>query len=260
MANAENLDYNLNSLFASPSTAGITSGIDPANLPKKIINGKCVEVFPHQRLPVNTVFEVVHAHGGFTAYADKHPAYELVSGPSGEGLDEGYFPEINSIADAAGHDFTANVDLAITWDGLHVAAWLDWIDGITPTNASVMRPLGGNTPTLFGGNFQSVSVGQKTQGYKSDLSFTDGLLKALDFVDSSLGQIVKKLKDKGIYDDTLIIIASKHGQAPINPKLFGKVDPDAVTKDTDVPVLFNTVSFFPLSLNSTNVRNFERRR
>jgi predicted AlkP superfamily pyrophosphatase or phosphodiesterase len=193
-------------------------------------------------LRVNTVFEIVHSHGGVTAYADKHPAYDIVRGPSGLGLDEGYFPEINSIADSSGHDFTANVNLTITWDQLHVDAWLDWIDGKSPANAE--GSIKGKTPTLFGGNFQSVSVGQKTKGYMPDLSFTPDLLKALDFVDDSLGKIVNKLKSKGILDDTLIIVASKHGQAPINPALFGEVDPDSVTKDTDVEVLFQTVSLF----------------
>ncbi len=45
---------------------------------------------------MNTIFEVVHAHGQ-TAYTDKHPAYDLVRGPSGKGLSVGYFPEIQSL-------------------------------------------------------------------------------------------------------------------------------------------------------------------
>ena len=45
------------------------------------------------RLRVNTVIELVRAAGLQTAYTDKHPAYDLVRGPSGTGLSEGYFPE-----------------------------------------------------------------------------------------------------------------------------------------------------------------------
>jgi hypothetical protein len=45
------------------------------------------------RLRVNTVVELVRAAGLQTAYADKHPAYDLVRGPSGTGLSKGYFPE-----------------------------------------------------------------------------------------------------------------------------------------------------------------------
>ena len=91
-------------------------------------------------------------------------------------------------------------------------------------------------------NIAVVSVGQKTSGYKAgSLDFTDELLKTMEFVDASLGLIVQKLKAKGIYDDTLIIIASKHGQAPIDPTKYGKVDPLAVTNATGVDVAFQTV-------------------
>jgi hypothetical protein len=243
VTNAENLDYDQNKLFSG--------GINPANLAKKIVNGQCVEVFPHSRLRVNTVFEVVHEAGFATAYADKHAAYDLVRGPSGKGLTEGYFPEVNSLATnlipsaPAGDDFTAKVDFTITWDKLHVEAWLGWLDGVTPANAE--GSLNGVIPTLFGGNFQSVSVGQKTAGYEpGTLAFTPDLLKALDFVDDSLGKIVHKLKSKGLLHDTLIIVASKHGQASINPKLFGEVDPKNVQTDADVPVLFETVSLYAI--------------
>jgi len=243
--NAENLDFNLNLLFSG--------GINPANLQEKIINGKCEQVYPHSRLRVNTVWELAVEAGLTTAYADKHPAYDIVRGPSGKGLTEGYFPEINSLASQlfpgapAGDDFTANVTFAIAWDTLHVNAWLDWLDGKDPAHAE--GTLNGVIPDLFGGNFQSVSVGQKTSGYEPDtLAFTPHLLEALDFVDDSLGEIVEKLKSKGLLQDTLIIVASKHGQAPINPKLFGEVDPDTLQADTGVPVLLATVSLYECSL------------
>ena len=72
--------------------------------------------------------------------------------------------------------------------------------------------------------------------------FTPDLLKAIDFVDSSLGKVVNKLKSKGIYEDTLIIVASKHGQAPIDPTKYEKIPPKAVTNATKVEVAFQTVS------------------
>jgi hypothetical protein len=37
---------------------------------------------------------VVRAKGGRTAWADKHPAYDLVNGPSGKGVEDLYTPEI----------------------------------------------------------------------------------------------------------------------------------------------------------------------
>ncbi|TDL24276.1 type I phosphodiesterase/nucleotide pyrophosphatase [Rickenella mellea] len=219
----ETLDFNLTELFSG--------GINPANLPKALVNGKCTGVFPHQRVRVNTVWEVVHSKGKDTAYADKHPAYDLVRGPSGKGLSVGYFPEIASQANT--------VDATIAYDQLHVDAFLDWLDGKTPANSEGSLK---TVPTLFGGNFQSVSVGQKTVGYlnASGNPFTPELLKALDFVDASLGKVVAKLESKSLLDDTLIIVASKHGQAPIDPTKFGEVDPAAVVNATGVPLLFAT--------------------
>lgn len=94
-----------------------------------IVNGNCTEIYPHMRLRVNTVFEVVRATGPQTAYADKHPAYDLVRGPSGTGFSEGYFPK--QVATPT------TVNTIIAYDQLHVNAWLDWVDGITPANASI---------------------------------------------------------------------------------------------------------------------------
>ena len=85
----EDLDYNSTELFSG--------GIDPAHLPKIIVDGKCTLQYPHNRLQVNTVFEIIKASGKQTAYVDKHPAYDIVRGPSGTGLSTGYFPEIESI-------------------------------------------------------------------------------------------------------------------------------------------------------------------
>src|SRR5262249_35582470 len=61
--------------------------IDPAT---------CSVVWPHRYLRVNTVFNVAHDAGLRTAWSDKHPAYEIVAGPSGTGVDDLFTPEINS--------------------------------------------------------------------------------------------------------------------------------------------------------------------
>jgi predicted AlkP superfamily pyrophosphatase or phosphodiesterase len=90
---------------------------------------------------------------------------------------------------------------------------------------------------------RSVSVAQKTAGYvNGSLDFTPDLFRATDFVDDSLKKVVDKLIQKKIYDDTLILICSKHGQAPINPNLYGKIDPALVQNATGVDVLWVTVS------------------
>jgi hypothetical protein len=132
----ESIDYDDTLLFSG--------GIDPAHLPRTIVNGKCTAVYPHSRLRVNTIWEIVHQSGRETAYADKHPAYDIVRGPSGEGLTTSYFPEIAAIP--------TEVNPTIAYDQLHVNAFLDWLDGKVPTNST--GSLHG-IPALFGGNFQA---------------------------------------------------------------------------------------------------------
>lgn len=138
-------------------------------------------------------------------FLSKHPAYGLVRGSSGKGLTTGYFPEISSAV-----DYTANVSTCVQYDQLHVDAFLDWLDGNVPTNSE--GPLEGAIPAIFGGNFQSVSVGQKKSGYVAgSWDFPTALETAVKFVDDSLGLVVNKLKAKSLYDETLIIVCSKHG-------------------------------------------------
>src|SRR5262249_30446863 len=85
----ETVDHDLTQLFSG--------GIDPVNLPlRKHRDGRCTPVFPHQFIRVNTIFEVARAHGLRTARSDKHPAYDLVNGPSAKGVDDLYTREINS--------------------------------------------------------------------------------------------------------------------------------------------------------------------
>ncbi|KAI9862255.1 MAG: hypothetical protein M1813_004730 [Trichoglossum hirsutum] len=115
----ESIDFDSTKLFSG--------GINPDNLPKALISGKCVALYPHARLRVNTVWEVVASKGKETAYTDKHPSYDLVRGPSGKGLTSGYFPEVAAVP--------VTVDGTIPYDTLHVNAFLDWLNGATPANS-----------------------------------------------------------------------------------------------------------------------------
>ena len=111
------------------------------------------------------------------------------------------------------------------------------MNGTTPDHSEAQEKLTG-IPTLFGGNFQAVSVAQKTSGYVAKtLAFTPQLIKALDFVDAALGQVVAALKAKGVYDETLIAVVSKHGQSPIDPAKYAKIDGELVSAATGVDVL-----------------------
>ncbi len=69
------------------------SSIDPTTLP---IDSQGNVVYPHQFLKVNTIFDVAHNAGLYTAFSDKHPAYDIANGPSGNGINDLYTPEINS--------------------------------------------------------------------------------------------------------------------------------------------------------------------
>jgi hypothetical protein len=195
----EGVDFDLTQLNGG-------GGINPAFLPRDPNNG-CQPVFPHQYLRVNTIFEVVRAAGGWTAWTDKHPAYEWTNGPSGKGVDDFFGPEINSIpvalpqfagcspvnfpAPTPDDGWTTNLDNIKCYDSLHVQAVLNQIDGFTH-DRSRRAPV----PALFGTNFQAVSVGQKLKGngYADVLGTPSaGLQGELDFVDQSLGRMVSEL-------------------------------------------------------------------
>jgi len=211
--------------------------IDPTKLPRFIDeNGKCSPKYPHNAIRSNTIFEVVkNEMGGRTAWADKHPAYDLVNGPSGKGVDDLYTPELTN---AGGFDNTVSVVCTAQNDGLKVQGILNEIHGFThdgKTHVSV--------PAVFGMNFQAVSVGQKlekdnkvsdpTLACPTDTDpsingqpggYTDGagtptavLAYGLKKTDDALSAMIKALKNEGIYESTLFIVTAKHGQSPINP-------------------------------------------
>ena len=138
--------------------------IDPAQLPRiRDKFGNCVPMYPHSALRTNTIFEAVRSRGGYTAWADKHPAYDLVNGPSGKGVDDLYTPEITNVD---GFDATVSVVCTAQNDALKVQAILNQISGLTHDG----KP--GTVPTVFGMNFQAVSVGQKLAKDNRDGSCT----------------------------------------------------------------------------------------
>jgi predicted AlkP superfamily pyrophosphatase or phosphodiesterase len=209
--------------------------LDPTTLPNHIdANGKCVRLFPHNAMRSNTIFEVVRASGGVTAWADKHPAYDLVNGPSGQGVQDLFTPEITN---NNGFDATVSVVCTVANDQLKVNAILNEIHGRHHDGTP-----GLGVPEVFGMNFQAVSVGQKLSNDNSDGSCTadtqftgqpggyvDGagtptavLAYGLQKTDDALASFIAALKAQGIYDSTLIIISAKHGQSPINPVKVNK--------------------------------------
>jgi len=210
---SEAIDVENKSMFTS---------IDPAKL---VVDPKndCKPVYPHQLLRVNTIFEIVRAAGHRTAWSDKHPAYDLVNGPSGQGVDDLFAPEITVLG---GEDASASVKGGIDFDALRVAAILNELRGLDSAGKAKV-----GVPALLGMNFQAVSVTQKLKGggYKSaDAEPSDGLATALDFVDGALGQMKATLAAEHLEASTLVVLASKHGQSPIDPAKRRIVDKKAL--------------------------------
>jgi Type I phosphodiesterase / nucleotide pyrophosphatase len=222
---------------------GGVKSIDPAKLPRDPFKG-CAPVYPWNFVRANTIFGVIHAAGGYTAWSDKHPVYGAVSGPTGtaspSNVDDLYAPEINSlpialpgIKTASGVDCSTAVNLtAADWtsdfddikcyDQLKVNAVLNWIDGKTHLGTSTAV-----VPKIFGMNFQAVSVGQKliengVKGGYTDAAGTPtpSMLAEIKFVDGAIGQFVSELKKNHLLDSTTIIITAKHGQSPIDTHRF----------------------------------------
>jgi hypothetical protein len=255
---AENIDRNQLSIDAGFGTPNLYPGlpgsvlglpgdvpsieagmIDPAQLP--IDPKTCAPVYPHQYLRVNTIFQVVHDAGLRTAWSDKHPAYELLAGHSGTGIDDLFTPEINSSttdpslpAGPSGDWTTNNLDTQF-YDAIKVRSVINEIDGF---NHSRTRRVG--VPALLGMNFQTVSTAEKLPtsplngvqqpgGYvhfHRDGRWVPGpvLRNALAFVDHQAGRMVAELADRHLLGYTAVIVSAKHGQSPIQTTALKRID------------------------------------
>jgi len=210
--------------------------IDPAKPP--VDPKTCTPVFPHQYMLVNTIFEVARAHNLRTAWSDKHPAYDLLNGPSGGGVQDLFTPEINSedVPPAADADWTTNNLKTQEYDNRKVQAVVNELDGYDHS-----RTVQTGVPAIFGINFQSVSTAEKlptsdgkTGGYAPD-GVTPGplLSNALDFVDRQITTFTREIDSQHLGDSTTIILSSKHGQSPMNPGALTRIDDGALLDGLD---------------------------
>jgi hypothetical protein len=214
-------------------TGNATSLLDPAQLP--VDPSTCKPVYPHQYIKVNTVFEVARAAGLGTAWSDKHPAYEVLNGPSGAGIQDLFTPEINSDAPTLGssNDWTKVNSLTQQYDSYKVQAVINEINGFDHSGTRVA-----GTPAIFGMNFQTISTAQKLPasggmagGYLAD-GVTPGplLAGALDYINSRVGDMAEALKDRHLDRNTVIILSAKHGQSPQTPAALTRI-PDGPIMD-----------------------------
>ena len=221
---------------------GGVKSIDPDRLIRDPFNN-CRPVYPWNFVRTNTIYGVIHAAGGYTAWSDKHPVYAVVSGPTGttspSNVDDYYAPEVNSDIipipnfktatgfDCSslvhnGNDWTTDFNSIKCYDQLKVDAIVNEING--KNHLGTQRA---PVPTILGMNYQAVSVGQKliengVKGGYTDAAAdpTPSMLGEIEFVDATLGQMVDALQDRGLLDSTAIIITAKHGQSPIDTHRF----------------------------------------
>jgi hypothetical protein len=224
--------------------AGLTDGgiasLDPKRLERDPQKG-CAPVYPWDFIRTNTVFGVVHAAGGYTAWIDKHASYSFVGGPGGKGLDDYYSPEVNSNVVPLPHTKTlAGIPCDPVRDKTSLSGWNSSFANIQCYDAikvyGLLNEIAGKThngkkavvPAVFGMNFQSVYVGQSVNeasvavgGYKNAAAEPSAeLLGEIEYVDIAVGEIVHALQKARIYDDTLLIITAKHGESPIDPTRY----------------------------------------
>ena len=234
----ENLDKNPLSIDAGQGLTGLPGSIlQMTGQPQTLIDTTqlpvdpktCKPVYPWQYLKVNTIFNVIREAGGRTAWSDKHPAYTILNGPGGNGIQDLFAPEINSeaIGYAPGDDWTKDNAATMQYDSYKVQAVLNEIDGYDHVRSNKV-----GVPEIFGMNFQTVSTAEKllssdglAGGYLPGGKIPGPLLqRALDYINTQVGTIVTELRAQKLGDETAIIISAKHGQSPQNPEALTRID------------------------------------
>ena len=272
--NDQGIDINDKLLNGGARGAGLTEGgiasIDPRKL-ERDPQRNCAPVFPWNFIRVNTLFGVIHAAGGYTAWIDKHPSYSFVGGPGGKGLDDYYSPEVNSaVVPLPGVKTLTGAACDPIRDPNNTGAWNASFENIQCYDAikvyGLLNEIAGKThsggkasiPAVFGMNFQSVYVGQSVNeagvavgGYKNAAAVpSPSLFNEIQYVDTAIGDIIEALKEANIYNDTLLIITAKHGESPIDPTRY-------VADGSNTPAtLLAEAGFIPFSespLNPTGI-------
>jgi hypothetical protein len=95
-------------------------------------------------------------------------------------------------------------------------------------------------PSLYGANFQAITWAQQNAGYldAAGAQPNKSLGDAFDTADERLGEFISFLKSGDKLDTTLLLIGSKQGQGPIDPKTEVVIDPDSVQDGAGVDVAF----------------------
>jgi hypothetical protein len=243
----ESLDLDNSRLDAGQGLAGLPGSVlEMTSAPQSLIApgalpvdpSSCQPVYPNQYLHVNTIFEVAHEHGLRTAWSDKHPAYEILDGPSGTGVDDLFTPEINSEATGypPGEDWTNDNQATMQYDSYKVQAVLNEIDGFDHSGTEKV-----GVPAIFGMNFQTVSTAEKLPssdglqgGYLPGTAIPGPLLtRALEYIDAQLAAMAGEIQAQGLADSTAIVLSAKHGQSPQDPNTLTQIDDGPIIEGID---------------------------
>jgi hypothetical protein len=106
-----------------------------------------------------------------------------------------------------------------------------WVVGSTLRNWTqgnfvngTKNPDGGSS--LYGANFQTITFAQQNDGYLDGSGTPSSSSEAaFDKADRRLGTFLDDLQDAGKLDSTLLLLGSKQGQGPIDPKTEVISDP-----------------------------------
>jgi hypothetical protein len=271
----QGIDFDDTQLNGGAPGAALTEGgaasIDPQELVRDPA-ADCAPVYPWEFIRTNTIFGVVHEAGGYTAWIDKHPSYAFVAGPGGlKNLDDLYTPEVDSTVVALpGVQTSEGVSCAKIRDTTNLSSWTSSFENIQcydalKVNALINEIRGkthngapARTPAIFGMNFQALYFGESLNepgvgrgGYQNAAGApSEELLNETEYVDSSIGDIVRALKDTGIYEDTLLIITAKHGESPIDPTRYVA---DGIDTPATLLAIANDIPFSESPLNLTGI-------
>jgi hypothetical protein len=263
-------DLNSSRLDAGQGIPGLEQNpalvMDMTGHPQSVLNAStfpvnpvtCEPISPNSYLQVNTIFNVAKSAGLLTAWSDKHPVYDILDGPSGNGIDDLFTPEIDStaiepngqpypVAPDGGNSWTDTNAATKQYDSYKVQAVINEIDGFDHSGRYKV-----GVPAIFGMNFQTVSTAQKLfaspgtligpnaqgnytlgpvllGGYYPGTDVPRQLLRsAMNYVNLQLERMVDAIQRQGLAGSTAIILTAKHGQSPLNPNQLDLINSAAI--------------------------------
>jgi hypothetical protein len=192
---------------------GGVKSINPDRLVRDPFNN-CQPVYSWNFVRTNTIFGVVHAAGGYTAWSDKHAAYASVSGPTGtdqpSNVDDYYSPEVNSLQIVLPGIKTAGLTPKAVFDcGTLVPNGGDWTTDFDAIKCNDQLKVNAVLNQIHGRTHLGTSKAPRPK-----------MLAEIQFVDAAIGEMVAALNEEGLFDSTTFIITAKHGQSPIDPNRF----------------------------------------